>query len=383
MLLDQIVEENAVAAGSTRPPPARSERFLGHLPFRGLLADVRGLSGTALQDKAELGWKVHTMPVGVIGARETRKADGYQALVRGGDGALLSITSASFKPHQNPEILAGLQSIATAGDAEILYAGALDGGRKVAAIARLNGVFTMPDLRTPQQVALGGHAGPVDDTVELYVVLSGGHEVGTPYKLRGMAFRLWCANGAFFTKYALSTYAVTHRQALAGHLDEIRKAYQRIQDEFTDYAEIARRLALTEANQDQQRLFVAELLKPGIVQEVRTRFIAGLGDDPPDFDIYQAVGDSLRGQRALNEILLANESEPGFARTGATLLDAIVAQQGANGSNLWTAYNGVTHHVNHVRGRSDATGVDAALFGAGATLTERALATAEKFAVAA
>lgn len=378
MLLDEVIDvthTNGLGVSKRSSDTDFAVSKFGHaLPFRGLLHDVRGLANGERLAKSQLAWKVHQMPVGVIGQTETRKVDGYQALVRGDTSACLSIVSDSFQVHQTSEILQDMDAMAEAGQAEMCFLGGLDGGRKVVAIAKLEGEFTLPDKR--QAAHWNSHAGGAveDDKTYLFVIISGGHVVGSPCKIRGYAFRRWCANGAFFTVVSTSEYTQTHRGKIRNDRERIRACYESIRMEFSAYGQDAARLQAMEVEKDQQRLYVAELLKPGIAAEIGAKL-----EIEDNAKVWLEVSDSLRGRTALNDAIRKHSETAGFSRTANNLLEAIVEQDGANGRNLWTAYNGVTWFVDHKRGRNPETGTDAALFGAGAVLKEKALETALKF----
>lgn len=334
------------------------------LPFRGLLPDVR--NSTNIQHDAGLDWTVVSRPVQVVGKYENRVAPGYQALVRNDPkdslteyhGTTLDIVSDRFKPHQNSEILADMTELAAAGEAEILYAGSLDEGRKVVAIAKLEGSFDL--------------GGSFPDHNALFAVISGGHKVGTPFKLKSMAFRLVCLNGSFFTKSGSATFTVSHRTGLRGELMHVRSTFEAIKREFSRYGETADRLRQTPMDREQSRLLVAEILRPGTAAELGRR----LGENPLQaHEIWGEVADSLRGRVTLSEMLKESET-----RQDKVLLEAIETQAGAAGENLWNGFNGITWHVDHQRGASQETGVNGALFGQGASLKERALEVAKGFA---
>lgn len=375
-LLDSIVNETGTSTQVAVPNNSIStetalRQFGRGLPFRGLLRNVQGVPADQIQARSGLEWRTAKRPIEIVGLHSNKPAEGYQALVRSDNGEVLDITSAQFKPHQNTEILADMLQAAAFGEAEIVYAGPMDGGRRVVAIAKMQGEFTLPGKQT-----WNNHAGPAingADKTALFTVISGGHQVGTPFKIRGMAFRLWCANGAFFTQGATATFTVTHRLNLETRRAQIQEVYNRIRSEFQTYGESAARLQNTEMERNQSRLYVAELLKPGIAQTLSDR----LGQST---DVWMSVAHELRGARALDAILKENESEQGFARSGKNLLDAIVNQEGRNGDNLWSGFNGITWYVDHQRGRNAETGLNAAMFGAGADLKERALTTALQFA---
>lgn len=382
MILDSIISETT-QRGTVLMPNVDTNKavdmFGKGLPFRGLLKDVRGTTNGELLAKAKLDWTVSAMPVGVIGNDTVKLAEGYQGLVRSDTMDTLSITSDSFKIHQNSQIMADMQAMAEAGDAHIVFAGPLDGGRKIVAIARLEGEFALPDKR--QRSYVNNHAGSVEgeDKTMLFVIISGGHEVGTPCKIRAMAFRRWCLNGAFFTVLASSTYSRTHRGDLQKDRGRLRECYDSIRAEFSVFGETAAKLQAVEMEKEQQRLYVAELLKPGIAKTLGER-LAVTADKPLGYaQVWKEVSDSMRGRDALKLIIRENEETAGFARTGKNLMQAIVNQDGGNGANLWTGYNGITEFVDHKRGRSDESGMDAALFGSGATLKVQALETAVQF----
>lgn len=350
--------------------------FNGELsPMRGKLPNVMGLTGMEMMVKAGLDWKSVVLPIAAQGRREYRTIPGFQAIVRSDNAQTLAVTTDKFKAHQNSEIMEGIASLANAGNATICYAGSTDGGRKVVALAKIAGEFSLPVKKDNEYFnshSGGRNAKGGDDKTHLFVVISGGHEVGTPFKVRGMALRRWCANGAYFCNKAQSTVIINHRKPLGRDLEIVRSAYDSITEEFGTYANSAARLIEVDSDREQNLLFVAELLQPGIVNAIR----AQVGNDVSDRDLFAHIGHSLHGKRILNQLVTESEHK----RSMSSLLNAIAEQDGGNGDNLWNAYNGVTWHVDHKRGRTDDTGVDSALFGPGALLKERALNVAMQFA---
>jgi hypothetical protein len=374
-LLNSIVNGMAVGVGANRlmnNTAAATRKWANRLPFRGQLKDVSEVPDSEVRKVAELDWKAVPMEVGIIGRTEVRKAKGYQGIVRSDNAELLSITSDAFKIHQNDQILGDMQAMAHAGGAKIALAGPIDGGRRIAAIVRLDGSFGVKDRRPSNN-----HAGPVDDTTELFAVISGGHEVGTPYKIRGLAVRLWCANGAYMTEHANATLTLTHRLAItADVLRRVALTFDAIRRQFEAYADAAGQLAGVDANEQQNRLYVAELLQAGSSRKVAE--LMGVPDARPD-EIWSEFADQQRGRRVMDALIRESDKLNASRKAGA-LLEAIMQQDGRNGDTLWSAYNGVTWHVDHVQGRTDESGVDSALFGEGALLKERALDVARGFA---
>jgi hypothetical protein len=394
-LIDQIINDTAPVA-PIQPATMNTfhaaidtdtavRQFGRSIPFRGQLRDVRNVESDRLLGAAGLAWNVHTMPVAAVGKRETRTIPGYQALVRGDNGETLSVTSDKFKAHQNADIMEGIQSLASAGDAKVCYAGPIDDGRKVVAVAQLAGEFTLPNERGRAR-DWNGHSGnrtPVEgeDQTALFAVISGGHEPGTPMKVRGMAFRKWCGNGAFFTVGAAATFTCTHRVKI-GTADMVRlqRTYESIRAQFETYGNDARDMQRREMNLEQSRLYIAELLLLGATDRIAAHLAKSSTPLTPA-QAWDAVAQDYRGKLVIDALVKesVDAGVGGFARQGKQLLDAIVNQDGANGANLWSGYNGVTWHVDHVRGRSAESGVDGALFGAGAALKERALVVARQF----
>jgi hypothetical protein len=390
MTLNNIIDATVTNNNCVQPVGISTDlavrQFGKDLPFRDQLKNVRGIDpqSTKFYDVSGTNWRVLPGKLQV----KSFKADGpardlpaYQALVRSDNGETLDVTSQQFKIHQNDEIYGVLGEMAAAGKAEIVYAGALDGGRKIVAIAKLEGEFDLPNKRQD----FNNHAGRAEngeDKTALFAILSGGHEVGTPLKLRGMAFRLWCMNGAFFTMNAAATFTCSHRKRLTtAELVRLSRTYEEIRNQFDVYAQNATRLQLTEMQENQSRLLVAELLMGG-ANGVVAQLGEGLKALPSNRpltakEVYQEV-ENLEGRQLLNKIIVDNDAKIG--RRGKDLLDAIANQHGSNGNNLWTGFNGVTYHVDHVRGRSAETGIDSAMFGEGATLKQEALTVALKFA---
>lgn len=380
-LLEQL-ELRAEVESSKRLDVAQLTRTFGrNLPFRGLLKPV-----TPNDPLPGLNWNVTEQAL--------TRADGhdvpaYKALVRDDTGQTLAVTSRDFRPHQNAQIFSTMNELAAAGDATIAYAGPLDDGRRVAAVAFLSGEFGLPDKR--ENSYWNDHAGarkPTDRTA-LALIISGGHEPGTPLKVRGMAFRLWCANGAFFTVDSRAGYRLTHASRLtAANRDEMKRAVEAIRNEFEAYGETAAKLQAVDVEREASRVYVAELLKPGFTRELAVRMageglLTGLQADveTPGLLPLTLAAANKHPEATANLLDLLAEAEEGRSnqRTAGALLNAIANQEGANGANLWSAYNGITYHVDHVRGRSVATGVEASLFGTGAKLKEQALETARAF----
>ncbi len=370
--LIDATEQKANQANAVRFQTAEKAigMFRSALPLRGKLPNVMGLGDAEMMTKANLDWKTVTLPVAAVGRRENRVIEGYQAIVRSDNGKTLAITSDKFKAHQNSDIMKGIQDLAAAGDATICYAGSTDGGRKVVALAKLDGEFSLPNKTQNSHFnshAGGRNVGGGDDKTHLFACISGGHEVGTPFKVRGLALRRWCENGAFFCVQAASSVVITHRRPLRDDLEAVRAAYDSMIAEFAIYSRSAKRMIETPADREQNLLFVAELLQPGIVAKMQAEF-----EIPAKQDVFEMIGHNLRGKQVLDQMV----RESDHTRSISGLLNAIVEQEGSNGDNLWNAYNSVTWHVDHRRGRTDETGVDSALFGPGAQLKERALEVA-------
>jgi hypothetical protein len=375
-LLSTIVNGTlAVGIGTNRlmnNTAAATRKWANRLPFRDQLKDVSSVPDSEVHKVAGLDWRAVPMKVGIIGRTETREAKGYQGIVRSDNAELLSITSDSFKIHQNNQIIGDMAAMAQAGGAKIALAGPIDGGRRIASVVRLDGSFGLPNKRP-----VNTHAGPVDDTTELFAVISGGHEVGTPYKIRGIAMRLWCANGAYMSEASNATLTLTHRLAItADVLRRVALTFDAIRRQFEQYADVAGQLAGVDANEQQNRLYVAELLQAGSSRKVAEKL--GLPDARPD-QVWAELADEIRGRRVMDALIRESDKLNASRKAGA-LLEAIMQQDGRNGDTLWNTYNGVTWHVDHVQGRTDESGVDSALFGEGALLKERALDVARGFA---
>lgn len=384
-ILDAMMEQHETRTVQPAAMPYLSDKGMramenvARVPFRGQLKMVRGYAGDALLERAKLNWTVsgHTPVVNGTPATD------YKAIVRDDTGDTLAIAGKGFQFHQNTDLLSTISDMVNVGDAEMLYAGPVDDGRKVVAVARLAGEFELPNTQSAAQLArqatIGNHAGVVTDRTQCLVVITGGHKPGSPFTMRGMGFRLWCLNGAYYSTAANARFRLTHRSKITDTTRaNLASVYESIREQFAVYGRDAQRLQATEASREQTRLYVAELLMPGMVAKVQER-LAIAGTATPA-DVYTEVAQAARGREVINGLIRENKDAPGFARQGKALLDAIVNQVGGNGDNLWNAYNGVTYHVDHVAGRNAESGINSAMFGRGSQVKERALVVARQFA---
>lgn len=366
--------------------------------LRGLGTDVNGMTNPAeILAKAGLDWKVVRLPMLIQGKSEQRKS-AYSAMVRSDNGVELC-AAREYQPIQNHQIVEQFCEFAEAGDLRLRVAGSLDDGRKVFAVADTTGSKGSFELKkdakkrqadptwTPGYNSHAGTStaptGERGDVTRLQFVISNGHEPGMAFKARAWALREWCANGVTFSEKAACQYIKSHRGKFSrADASAIRNVIENAIKEFETYESKCRRLLGSPMSRIASEAFVLELLQPGLLMQAVDRI--PLSSARPVAPIAEN-DHAAAGARCL-EYVVEREARlwdvDAFSRPVNQVLSVLETQPGALevGETAWNTFNAVTYHVDHVRGRSDESGVDASLFGEGARLKTRALDLAVVYA---
>jgi phage/plasmid-like protein (TIGR03299 family) len=342
--------------------------FVGQTPWHGLGTSIEtGLSPAEVMARAGLDWKVVQLPLLVQGKKEVRPVKDHVALVRSSDGKLLDVVSTAYKPLQNSALFEFMAKYTDAGEMTMHTAGSLDGGRIVWALAKMDGEFTIPGSQ---------------DKTEMHLLFSSGHKLGFAVQIDLTTIRVVCQNtlmmargyrgkGGDGEKYG--RYRMIHTATW----DDNRKAEAREVVELgrrvlEDYRVKANRLVKTLFDPATTEAFVIELLQPKLFEKVV--------EASQGASTLRAVtpGQPVDGTRVLDMILSRDEyrfNAEDFSPTTERVLDSIRRQPGAAmfPETAWNAYNGVTYFVDHLRGESRDTGLQAAWYGPGAQLKNAAL----------
>lgn len=252
----------------------------------------------------------------------------HKALTRSDTYQLLGIVGSSYEPLQNKDAFSWFNFLLHDGDAELDAGGALRGGKRVWVLARLKG----------QAEVVPG------DRVDSYVLLSNAHDGSMGVWISFTTIRVVCMNTL---TSALTTArheakigrAVTmkHRSGLQDRLEVAKQvinlATQSFDMSVQHYQKLSQ-IAMTDARFDE---YVAEVFEKVDVTSLRAYpSLRGLYEEGAGSDI------------------------PGVKGTA------------------WGAYNAITDWVDYGRGKDPSVRLNAAWFGDGKILKQRALETALK-----
>lgn len=337
-----------------------------------------------------LDWRVVQMPLDIRGKIERREAKGYKALVRSTDGKLLGIATDDYHPVQNSAIWAFFREFCTAGNMTLETAGSLCGGTRVWGLGKINGA----------EFDVAGIGNGVKDKTKMYALFSTGHKPGFATQAEITSIRVVCNNTLNMARNGGSDYRfkLTHRAAWRSRYEEYAQdVVKNGMKAMGLLHEKADQLAACRVDRDVETAYLVELLQPEILRHVLEGHKLTLAE-------MAAEREQTLGAAVLGDILDASDSRA-HAENGRMVLDALVARNQAGKLNrelsptvrrvrqyiesqpgadmtrgrLWGTYNAVTYYVDHQRGRTAASAVDSALFGAGAALKSKALDLAVEY----
>jgi len=308
--------------------------YVGEEPWHGLGQKLTpGQPIDVWAKEAKLDWHVEKTPVwyDVPGAASLKDYAERQVLYRSDTKAPLSVVSNRFNVVQPSQILGFFDKLVKTGGFELEVAGALSGGKRVWALAKV-----------------GEGAEVVDgDLVKPYVLLGTSYDATMATIAKFTPIRVVCNNtitaaiGAdgitaddVDKGYLKSVVRVLHREKFDA--DAVRQQLGIVTNEFERFLIKSRQLAHVEMSEQEADEFVKALLEPYYTGDKDVRESRG----------YQRV------------IQLFNGAAKGshFAP-----------------KSRWQMLNAVTELVDHERGRSDNTRVESAWFGTGASIKTKAL----------
>jgi hypothetical protein len=336
--------------------------------FRHIGIEPTGSLDVDLQS-AGLNWKTVKVPMGSIspktgdvepipGRFNLHRSDG-----KGPGKGYLDSCSDRYHPPQNREMFQTFQNLVDAGGLRTVRIGELHGGRRVFALAETERV----------------EAVNVGDQVQLMALLSTMHVPGAAYTLKLFVKRLACSNGMTLDDRA-AMWRMSHRSRFSNvHRERMAQALAGAENKFGAYLDAARAMFAVVYPFDCQENFVTEVYQPGLLADV-IRESEGLERHKAILERAAGKSESETGKIVLDAITSVGPvTVPNKALQRGTrqVIQSIVNQPGRSGQNVWNAVNAVTYHVDHVRGRNSDSGVEAAYFGAGESLKNRAQNLAE------
>jgi len=334
--------------------------------YRGLANPIEDTDNLdALLDQSKLNWEVCEYPVEYSGRNGKKTMPSRKVLVRCDTDDEIEVVSASFKVHQNREIVGGLASIAKASGVKLDAGGSLDGGAKIFLTGSVDKQFDASGEKK------------LGDIVQLRYIVSGGHKPGTPTTIKAEGQRLVCFNGATVGAGAFAV-RFTHQSKLqAADLRKLQNFVEATTEGFTQYEAKAVKLMGTTISREVNEAFVLELLHDNLLENIVNE--ATHRNGMTGKDILAAIIDRAENNLLRPMQLAANSGQS--TRTAQQVLHVMNSQPGADMARgtMWNAYNAVTYHVDHVRGATASTAVDSAIFGEGDRLKRSALDLAVEY----
>lgn len=290
------------------------------------------------QQEAGLDWEARLATVkydrtavdqdGIVRPLLTEKEDS-RVIYRSDTGEALSVVSDRYRPVQPREVIQFYRDLTEAHGFQLETAGALKGGRKIWALAK-----------TPMDVAFRG-----GDVVNGYLLLATSFDGSMATQARFTSIRVVCNN----------TLTLADRQGRADvtvphstHFDADKvKLDLKVGDAWAQFSEQAKSMTERVVSRDETvRLFL---------------------------DVYHG----LTTTDEIREFQADPKNEKTAEKFMARMTDALFASPGANLASakgtLWGALQAITFDVDHQRpARSQENRLDAAWFGAGEALKQKA-----------
>ncbi|MDH4203324.1 MAG: DUF932 domain-containing protein [Phycisphaerae bacterium] len=305
--------------------------YVGQTPWhqQGIKLDTPPNAGEAIK-AAGLDWSVEKRPLYTPcgGKGELTEVQGFHSVVRKDKSHVLGVVGKTWQPLQNRDAFAFFDPFVEGKLAEYHTAGSLKNGQLIWVLAKLKS--------DPMQVVKG-------DVVEKYLLLSNAHDGKAAINVRFTPVRVVCWNTLTMAERDDASPYLRIR-----HARNLTQTLQKVQE----VVDITNR---TFAGTLEQFQFLAKRQVKNI-----DRFIG---------DVLKMPIDAKEPPRALNNIVQLFESGKGQDNPKVK-------------GTYWAAYNAVTEWVDHQRGR-DGTRLEAAWYGEGRRLKQRALEVATKMAKAA
>lgn len=306
--------------------------YVGDKPWHGL--GTQFITSPGVEEAliaAKLNWEVGLKPLYTLTEQGNvdEKAPAY-ATYRKDDNSVLGVVGERYKPYQNVDAFDYFKPFIEAGDATIETAGSLKNGRIVWILAKLN--------QEPIEVVKG-------DAIEKYLLLAHSHDGKLAIRNGFTPIRVVCNNTL---SYAIGhdqsqLIRVRHTSNAKANLEELRDTINVKNAEFEASAsEYYKLLANKSINSQDLQKYI--------------KIVLGIKEDK-DGKLSTKSLNNMNNVIRLFEVGQGNDM-PGVAGT------------------YWAAYNAVTEHLSHVKGRNADNRYNSLWFGQGAVTNKNALTTA-------
>lgn len=300
--------------------------YVGEKPWHGLGEKLpEGQSIEVWLKAARLEWELKRLPVQYLVDGRLRTMDDRFVLVRSDTDAALSVVSDDYQIVQPKDVLEFYRDLVDHYGYTLETSGALDGGRKVWALAR-TGMTDAVDKRG-------------DDELAAYLLLATSCDKSLATTAAFTSIRVVCQNTLFFAMEDIKTgrqpqVKVPHN--LHFDADRVKEGLGIMDKAWSGFITKVRRMGSYPMNSDKASFFFKELLLQKNARDL-----------------------SNKAEREHHSIMSLFSSAPGQDLSSAK-------------ETLWGAVNAVTYYADHVRPGAGGDRLDSAWFGAGCALKEKA-----------
>lgn len=353
--------------------------FKGETPWHGLgVAVTPEMTGAEMLIAAKMAWRVQRRRLAMRDAQGqglvVDPLAGYRAIVREDTDEVFQVATAKYHPVQNEHIVEFFREFCEAGHASMETVGAIEGGKKVWALAKLNG----GSGTTLQGV----------DELKGYMLLATSHDgslltIGKATQVRVVCWNTLSAalgiGGGNRTQAEEGTFRLKHSAKFTSEQqDKARRVMGMAVEQIAVTNEIADKLSRVSIDQQGREEYVLRLLGgQSLLEQVAVNTDGN----------HQAIGAGvLEAMLSTSNGIGDTKTSEGdsLGRLGKAILEAIVDSPGSTlvtaKDTLWGAVNGVTYYTDHVRGRSQDTRLSSAWFGQSDRLKRDAVKVAYEMA---
>ena len=302
--------------------------YVGERPWHGLgEALPPGQNIETWVKAARLDWDIEMLPVNYqMGGRNHVMRDRF-VLARSDTQAALSVVSGDYRVVQPKEVLEFYRDLVEERQYQLETAGALDGGRKVWALARTG--------------LVAGVADNAADELGAYVLLATSCDKTLATTITFTSVRVVCQNTLSFAVHDMKR--------------ESRRSIKVNHSRRFDADQIKQDLGLMDASWDKFKLQLTPMAGKAMSDSAAEEFFQSLFQSEKEMK-EGTISDQKR--KEVMQLMSFYRHAPGQ--------DLPTAK-----NTLWGAVSAVTYYVDHIRTASGDR-LDSAWFGAGATLKEKA-----------
>ena len=344
--------------------------FNAETPWHGLGTRVsQGATPEEMLSAAKMDWEVEMRSLAVSCTVDGRNAwchqpmSGFKAVMRADTNEVFAVPTKRYKTVQNIEVARFFHDYADAASCELQVVGALEGGRKVWALAKVNADYTVSVDGDESDKQLG------------YVMLATSHDGSLRTIAMGTAIYVVCWNTM---SAALSR--VSGKNFRFGKTDASKAFFSlKHTSKFTHEAkqQAARTVGLVKEQLEQTSTMANLFASVSLDDKGRIEFVRRLIGG--ESYLEQVINDVERSASLLDAIVDEHDAKkmPEDTRLGKAIIESILTSPGnhlpSRKDTLWGAVNGVTYYADFERGRNQDSTLSGAWFGQGAQLKERAV----------